>query len=134
MPLRAVDLMKADPITVAPEMPVLDVQHLFVQANIGGAPVVDSSGVVRGVVTSTDLLRVMDQACDDDIDPPESDEVEGLTAIDVATPSPIWVTPDAPLSEVARVMRHEGIHRVLVGSDGRLAGVLSAFDLLEVVR
>ena len=134
MPLRAADLMTANPITIAPETSVLDVQHLFVQANIGGAPVVDSSGVVRGVITSTDLLRVMDQVCDEDLDPGESDDVDGLTAIDVATPSPIWVAPDAPLSEVARVMRHEGIHRVLVGSGGQLAGVLTSFDLLAAVH
>ena len=134
MAQRAADLMKGPPITVVPETPVLEVQHLLVQANIGGVPVVDAGGVVRGLITRTDLLRVMDQASDEDIDALEPGAPETLTAIDIATPSPIWVTPETPIVEVARVMRQEAIHRVLVGRDGRLAGVLSAFDLLEAVR
>lgn len=134
MELRAVDLIKTEPLTIASDTPVLDVQHLFVQANIGGAPVVDSDGVVRGVISSSDLLRVMDQAHDDEIDALEPSALETLTAIDVASPSPIWIAPDASLADVARVMRRERVHRVLVGRDGKLVGVLSAFDLLEAVR
>lgn len=133
MALRARDLMKTDLLTIPPEMPFLEVQHLFVEAGVGGAPVVDASGHVRGVITSADLLRVTDQACDDEIDALEPAALETLTANDVATPEQIWVSPDADVAHVARLMREQGVHRVLVGSDGRLAGVLSAFDLLEAV-
>ena len=47
--------------------------------------------------------------------------------------TPIWVSPDCAICEVARLMRAEGIHRVLVGHDRRLAGILTAFDLLQAV-
>lgn len=147
MPLLARDLMQVDPVTVLPGTPFLQIQHLFVVALIGGAPVVDDRGTVHGVISATDLLRVADQAFDDEVDseaqaqgsfepsngvePPE--QLGSLTAIDIASPEPIWVSPDCAICEVARLMRAEGIHRVLVGHDGRLAGILTAFDLLQAV-
>lgn len=139
--MRARDLIRAaQPITVRPDAPILEVQHLFVEAQIGGAPVVDAQGKVVGIISSADLLRVVDQVCDEDLDPSEPDEESNLvdklatlTAADAATPEPIWVSPDATAAEVAHVMHEEGINRVLVGTDGRLVGILTAQDLLKAV-
>ncbi|MBZ0238727.1 MAG: CBS domain-containing protein [Deltaproteobacteria bacterium] len=147
MTLLARDLMQPEPITIPAAMPFPQIQHLFVVARIGGAPVVDERGTVVGVVSTADLLGALDQAFDDDIDPappgdpaPESPSAialpEGLgalTARELATPDAIWVSPEASPAEVARVMRAEGVHRVLVGRDGQLAGILTAFDLLRVM-
>lgn len=145
--MLARDLMQVDPVTVLPGTPFLQVQHLFVVALISGAPVVDDRGTVHGVVSAIDLLRVADQAFDDEVDPePEAqrsfepsttvelpERLGSLTAIEIASPEPIWVSPDCDICEVARLMRARGIHRVLVGHDGRLAGILTAFDLLQAV-
>lgn len=146
MPLLARDLMQVDPVTVLPGTPFWQVQHLFVVALISGAPVVDDRGTVHGVVSAIDLLRVADQAFDDEVDrEPEAqrsfepstvelpEQLGSLTAIEIASPEPIWVSPDCEIREVARLMRARGIHRVLVGHDGRLAGILTAFDLLQAV-
>lgn len=134
MAQRASDLVQVNPLTIPVEMPFLEVLHLFVEAHIGGAPVVDAAGLVCGVITTADLLRVVDQAHDEDIDPLEPAALETLRAGDVASPEQIWISPDTEVAEVARVMREHGVHRVLVGSDGRLVGVLGAFDLLVAVR
>ena len=133
--------MKAPPITVLPDAPFLEVQHLFVEAQIGGAPVVDAKGAVHGVLTVGDLLRAIDQLFDEDIDvaepevegAPLGDRLDTLTVRDVFSPDAVWVAPDARASEVAQRMREEGVHRVLVGNDGRVAGILTAFDLLQAV-
>lgn len=142
------DLMQPAPITITPQTPLLELLRLFVVGQIGGAPVVDERGTVLGVLSMTDLLRVVDQVCDEDIDPEPSREgargrVERseelperlgvLTAIDVVTPDVVWVSPETPIARVAHLMRTEGIHRVLVGDDGRLAGILTAFDLLKAI-
>jgi CBS domain-containing protein len=133
--------MKRDPITVRPDMPFLEIQRLFVQAHIGGAPVVGADGRVEGMITSSDLLRALDELCDEDLDADEPEDEEALldrlasiTAREVETPEAIWVSPDASLRDVAQRMRDEGVHRVLVGDDGKLAGILTAFDLLEAVK
>ncbi|MDX2093561.1 MAG: CBS domain-containing protein [Kofleriaceae bacterium] len=135
--MRARDLMQRDPITIRPDAPYLEIQRLFVEAQIGGAPLVDEAGHVHGLITTADLLRAVDELCDEDLDPaePESEEALArglgeLTAHMLATPDPTWVSPDLPVAEVARTMREEGVHRVLVGTEGRLEGILTAFDLL----
>ena len=132
--------MKAPPITVLPDAPFLQVQHLFVEAQIGGAPVVDAKGAVHGVLTVGDMLRAIDELFDEDLDAAEpevddtlGDRLDTLTVRDVFSPDAVWVAPDARASEVAQRMREEGVHRVLVGSDGRVAGILTAFDLLQAV-
>lgn len=150
MPTLARDLMQPDPITIAPSTPFLEIQHLFVLGEIGGAPVVDASGKVLGMISDCDLLRVMDQACDDEFDafPSAAEPVHGpplgshelpeglcsLTALDVLVPDVVWVLPDTPIARVAHIMRTEVIHRVLVGHEGRLAGILTTFDLLKALE
>ncbi len=144
MSILARELMQTDAVTISPDTPFLQIQHLFVVAGIGSAPVVDDRGTVLGVISSSDLLRAVDQACDDEIDPGPSDggaagctelpeRLGALKALDVATRDPIWVSPDTPASRVADIMRTAGIHHVLVGDGQRLAGVLTTFDLLRAV-
>jgi CBS domain-containing membrane protein len=140
MPSTARDLMSPDPITIGYDMPVLQAQHLFVTLQISGAPVVDAGNRVMGVISSSDLLRIVDQVCDEDIDPMPTATADGLAERlsellvgDVATPEVVWVAPETSVSNVAKLMRTEGIHRVLVGSSSRLEGILTAFDLLEAL-
>jgi CBS domain-containing protein len=139
MSLLVRDLMQWSPITVPADMPFLEVQHLFVAAHISGAPVVDGRGKVVGVVSSNDLLRAVDQACDDEVDEAalgsdEREHLEALTARDVATPVLVWASPDDPATKIAKTMREHGIHRVLVGSPTHLEGVLTTFDFLRALR
>lgn len=91
-----------------------------------------------GVISAIDLMRATDQAFDDDLDPGESVEQDSrsdvLTAEDIASPDPVWVSPTTPVDRVAQLMQRERIHRVLVGDDGNLEGILTTFDLLEKVQ
>jgi len=54
--LRAGDLMTRDPITVSEEMSIADLCDLFQEKNINGAPVVDRSGRLVGVVAQDDII------------------------------------------------------------------------------
>ena len=143
------DLMQPDPLSISPETPFLEILRLLVVGQLGGAPVVDDRGTVLGVLSTTDLLRVVDQVCDEDIDPEPPREgarsraessmelperLGVLTAIDVVTPDVVWVSPETPIARVAHLMRTVGIHRVLVGEDGRRVGILTAFDLLRAIE
>jgi CBS domain-containing protein len=137
MTVLARDLMQPNPITVSSHMPLLELQHLLVVAHVSGVPIVGANGEVTGVVSATDVLCAIEQILDEDHDPGESDDLlaqlRGVTAGDIVTPELVWVSPDMPVAEVARMMHAEGIHRVIVGN-GRLEGVLTAFDLLRAVN
>ena len=145
--------MASDVITVAPSMPILDVHRLFVEEEIHGAPVVDEHGVVVGVVSALDLLRVVREEVDagriattyfrdelpysgpDWLRMPEDfqDRMQRLTAEDAMTRELVMVSPDATADEVARTMLEHHVHRVLVGEREVLAGVVTTFDLLRVL-
>lgn len=129
--------MQPNPVTVPAETSLLDVQHLLIAAAISGVPVVEPSGAVIGVISASDVLRAMEQALDEDLDEGELDDplerLDSLRASDIATPEVIWVSPDTPVEEVAQVMQQARIHRVLVGRDEHLEGVISAFDMLRAV-
>jgi CBS domain-containing protein len=131
------DFLHPDPVTVPAEASLLDVQHLLVTAQISGVAVVDSEGAVVGVISSSDVLRALDEALDEDVDEGEHDDLEerlhSITAADIATPEVVWVSPDAEAGRIAEVMRSHGIHRVLVGTAERLDGIVTAFDLLRAV-
>jgi CBS domain-containing protein len=136
MTLLARELMQPNPVTVSSQTPLLELQHLLVVAHISGIPVVGADGQVTGVVSATDVLSAIEQALDEDHDPGESDdlldELRAITAGDIATPEVVWVSPDTAVADVARMMRAEGIRRVLVGN-GRLEGILTAYDMLRAV-
>lgn len=140
MTLCARDLMQRDPMTVSADLPVLLVLHLFVVSQVSGAPIVDDRGRVVGIISKTDLLQIVDQVCDADIDALESvtadlpEQLDGIVAREAGTSEVVWVSPDAPISRVADLMRTEGVHRVLVGDPSHLLGIVTSFDMLRALE
>ena len=55
--LTARDIMSVDPICVRPHTTIRELARTFEEHEISGAPVIDQSGKVVGVVTKTDLIR-----------------------------------------------------------------------------
>jgi acetoin utilization protein AcuB len=54
------DVMKKKVITIAPDAPIKDAAHLMADEKIGCLPVVQN-GVLVGLVTTTDILRYVEQ-------------------------------------------------------------------------
>ena len=131
------DVMQREVLTIPAAMPFVEVVRLIVVAGIHGAPVVDDRGAVIGVISAMDLLRAIEEAYDDERDEGEGadplEQLRSTCAGKLASPEATWVTPETSAGELARVMHEAGTHRVLVGSDGRLDGVVTAFDLLRLV-
>lgn len=65
--------------------------------------------------------------------PPEGNAFEEHTAAEVMSRRLVWIAPDATLREAAATMRSAGVHRLLVLDDGRLAGMVSATDVMGAV-
>jgi len=142
-------------VTVGPELPLHDLEARLVHERVSGVPVVERGRVV-GVVSRADVLRHLElertqlgalsafylepwdadaRSAEDDARVPRAvaERMERLRVRDVMVGDVIAVAPDAPLREAARLMVEHRVHRVLVLDGGRLAGLLSAFDLVRLV-
>lgn len=59
--LQVKEVMTRDPITVTPETTVGETARLMAQKKIGGIPVVDAAGALAGIVTESDIFRLVAQ-------------------------------------------------------------------------
>ena len=123
--------MQRDLIALSPDTPILDAHRLFVEEEIHGAPVIGEDDRVHGVVSTLDLLRIVRDALEPGAGGAAFDDT--LTVSEAMTRDVIMVEPDTALAEVARVMLGQRIHRVLVGKDRVVEGMVTTFDLLRAL-
>jgi CBS domain-containing protein len=146
------DIMQTSIVSVAPHDPLHDVQRLFFEEGIQAAPVVDDQAKLLGIVTSTDLLRAASQyeeaspieptdfdgemlgSCSWRMEPEEFRERLGDHRVeDFMTEQVLCVAPDAPVGEVARLLRAHRVHHVLISQGDELCGIASAFDFMDLI-
>ena len=148
------EVMQTYLISVNPETPLLEVHRLFVDEEINGAPVVDETGRLLGVISSVDLLRAVEEEHDaasagsrhfrDILEFSGPDWQEGpddfqdrlgeRTVSDAMTRGGITVAPETTVSDVAATLRKHRIHRVFVVDGEQLCGVISTFDLVALLE
>ncbi len=113
------DLMTTHVVTTQPHVSISHARTMMANNKIGALPVVDSEGKPVGIVSASDLLA--------DLKPASPIKT-------VMTEKVFTVSPYDDASVAARVMKNHKIHRVLVTHEQKVVGVLSAFDLLDLVR
>jgi CBS domain-containing protein len=140
------DIMTPKPITVAPDVPVIDAAHLMSENHVGALPVVKDDKVV-GIVTEGDLIMQDVRAQFPTyisllggiiMYPPSVKRFEeGLkkavaaTVGEVMTAEPVTVGPDATLEDLATLLVNREVSRLPVVEDGRLIGIISKHDLVR---
>jgi len=154
MGVVARDIMQAEVHTVGLDASLSEVYSTFVEEEISGAPVINDSGSVCGVISIRDLLRAVEEenghARDESYyfreyaQGPRPDWVSDLedfqdrlsrrVASEVMTARVISVKPNTSASKVAKLVRAHHIHRVLVIDGDELVGLISLFDLVELLE
>jgi len=127
--LTVADVMTVDPVTIGVEASVEAAERLMASYGIRGLPVVDPDGHLVGVVSQTDLTFGGG--------PSLSQLVRGrgsaLRVGELMSSPPVTVAMTATLSEAARLMRDERVHRlVVVNEHATPIGVLSATDYVAI--
>ena len=107
--------------TVDMEDTVAEVESLFARQGLSWAPVLESSRTVVGAISASDLLQLNAQGKDP----------SAVRAWQRCSYKPISVSPDTPVSEVARLMIESKIHHVVVMDGGNIAGVISSLDFVR---
>ena len=91
------------------------------EGSFGSVPIVAKDGTVVGIVSESDLLRVI----------VEGKELSKVTAKDIMTKGSVSVTQDAPGTEVLHLLQSRHLIRVpVVDAEGRLVGVIARRDIL----
>ena len=114
-------LMQREVCWVSADDTMQAVESILVARGLSWVPVMDESGSVLGVISSTDLLRFH----------ADGKEASVVCAWQICTYKPISVRPDTPLSEVARMMVESNIHHVVVTDGTDIRGVVSSFDFVR---
>jgi CBS domain-containing protein len=86
---------------------------------VGALPVVDPDGQPVGIVSATDLV-------------PSLEEDSRVSAI--MTEKVYTVPQYDDVSVAARIMRNHKIHRLVVTHEHKVVGMITTFDLLELVQ
>ncbi len=129
--------------------------EFLVENSISGAPVISEDGKLTGVVTSADIIAndTISENDPESYGPHEyylhslehryakveiasfSIHGEPLTTVgDIMTPTVFMVTEDTTLKEVADIMIKNLIHRIFVTREEKIVGIISASDMLKVIR
>ncbi len=146
--LKAQDIMTIEVITVTPETKVHELAQLLTDKNIGGAPVLDESGSLLGVVTESDLIdqkkkihiptmvTLLDSFIyleNPDRMAKEMKKFAGSTVGDILSKSPLTVEEDTPLEEIATIMAEKHVHTLPVMKDEKLVGIIGKKDIIKTL-
>ena len=115
------DVMRTDPLVVAPEDTLGDVAERLRERDVGSALVCDYGRLI-GILTSRDLLRAYAER----VHPSEGRIREWMTA------EPLTVPQGTSLEEAALVMSGHGFHHLpVVDDDGHPLGVVGLRDTVR---
>ncbi|GLW63771.1 hypothetical protein Arub01_20150 [Actinomadura rubrobrunea] len=131
-------VMATDVVAVHEQTPFKEIIVILRSNGVNAAPVLDSAGRVRGVVSTSDLLvkQAVPGAAEEDgpRGRRERRKAGGAVAAELMTSPAITVTPETDVQSAAREMRRHGISRLVVvdGRTRRLVGIVTRSDLLRV--
>jgi CBS domain-containing protein len=149
------DVMQREVLAAEADWSLEQLADFLVDNGISGAPVTAADDRLVGVVSLTDIVRqnrLQDQSTDREdthdvylfeLDRRMSrDELREMHILfessvqvrDIMTPAIISASEDTSVQDVADTMLRGRIHRVFVTRDGRLTGIVTALDMLKVIR
>jgi CBS domain-containing protein len=115
--------------------------QLIEENRVSAIPIVDAQGVPVGIVSESDLLfkeRRHEFESESSLlharrRRQERAKAEGVVAREIMTKPPITVRSDTTLPQAARLMQERNVRRlVVVDERGKIAGIVSRSDLLQV--
>ncbi len=152
--LRVRDLMTTQVITVKPTDTVRQAVIKMALDNVTGAPVVDNRNHVLGIVSQTDILKLIlkyQDKLDEDFNTEHilsqpmdtgnqsvnmtqiNEEFSSKKVEDIMVRSTLYTTPDAQIVEALRMMMKMDVNRLPVLEQGILVGTVSRSDVIFAI-
>ncbi len=113
------DVMVSGVMTTTPSQTIGHVRQVMTKHKIGCIPVVGPEDEPLGVITRSDLIGDHSEAA----------------PVSSVMPRKVYTVPQyADVSVAARTMRNQHIHHVVVTHEKKVVGIVSSFDLLELIE
>lgn len=133
--MKVKDLMSRNVVAVTKEMSIRKLIKLMEERHITGAPVVDETGRLIGIVSGRDIIAAIDYLLQVKLSLDEQQEhkgrynwVEGIMSREVLT-----AQEEDDVRGVFKQMVERKIHRIPVVRDGKPVGILSSQDACRLV-
>ena len=157
MSIRVSEIMERDVATAEPTWRLEDLERAFFEKRISGFPVVNHAGTLVGVVSRSDVVRILafersragevsdyfrSHSTWQEIDDAETarsesqsvaDRLKDTRVADLMSPPIHTVSADSDVQDAAALMHKNSIHRVPVVDRERLVGILSSLDIVGLV-
>jgi CBS domain-containing protein len=113
------EIMTPQPVTMPVTGSISDAVNIIINQKIGGIPIIDAEGSLRGIVTERDVMKAL------------TTENSNRTVEDIMK-SPVRVTsPDTPIGKVCEEMVKCRFRRLPVVVDDVLCGIVTATDIMN---
>lgn len=144
--LTAKDIMTKDVITVKKDTGVSELADILTKNRISGAPVVDDSGRLLGVVTESDLVEqskslhlptvftILDSVIFLESAKHFEKELKKMTGAkveDIYTEKSVAVGLDTPIREIATIMAEKKVYTIPVIDGDKLVGIIGKADVVR---
>lgn len=128
--IKAKDIMSRFAITTTDDKSLREVADLVMRFKISGLPVVSRQGSVVGIITATDLFRIMGETVKDLSSDAASCQHKDIRVEDVMTEEVVTAEEDATLQDMISLMCAKNIHTLPILKHGKLIGVVGRRDVL----
>jgi CBS domain-containing protein len=118
--MRVGEIMSVRVVSVGPRETVAVAIARMLEANVGAVAVCEAGGVIVGIFTERDVLRLAGEG-------PHFAEVQ---VGDVMTPRPVTVSADDDILSAARLMGERRVRHLPVVQDGQVLGIVGIRDVL----
>jgi CBS domain-containing protein len=134
------EIMTKNVITVSPDASLKEVGIIFKEKRISGVPVVDKNNTIVGIVTLTDMLRILDQiyiwkeleklvpGCK--LSEMEQEEKAKAKARDIMTKEVYTINEQGTIDDLMKMMFTKKIHSIPVTREGKLVGIVGKRDVI----
>jgi len=121
------EYMDTEVPVISHETPVIQAVDFLLDHKVTGAPVVDAKDNLVGMITETDLLKLVTEGVRGE--PPTDATVAEYMTRDVIT-----VPPTVDIYYVAGMFLANKFRRLPVVDEGKIVGAITRYDLLRVIR
>jgi CBS domain-containing protein len=132
--MRAHQIMTRSVISVTPDTTIVEAANIMLQRHVSGLPVVDETGKLVGVIgTQRKRGRWLKFILGPGKSAGDFIHEHGRKISDVMTTSPMTITEDTALAEIADIMEQNNIKRLPVVRGDKVVGIVSRANLLQAV-